>query len=166
MAAYPAAQLWHPGHTEGSELYESLLGRAAELGVVVEEPRRGWMAEIGGFRLEVLSPARRFADINDESIVLFVTGGSVTTLLTGDIESTAQRELGIVDVDILKVPHHGAATTDLDWLAKSAAPRAIISVGPNDFGHPHPDVLAVLEERDAEVLRTDIDGDVVVPLDR
>jgi competence protein ComEC len=164
LTAYPVGRLWHPGHTEGSELYAALLVEAAAAGVAAGEPRTGWAAEIGSFHLEVLSPRRRFSDINNESVVLRVTVGGTVALLTGDAEATAQAELGPVTVDILKVPHHGAATTDLRWLAASTAPVAVISVGPNDFGHPHPEVMAVLEESGSEIRRTDLEGDVVIPL--
>ncbi len=164
LSSYPVARLWHPGHSEGSEPYESLLVAAVAQGVLVERVELGWAAEIGSFDLEVLSPARRFADINDESIVLRVEAGFVSALLTGDIEATAQRELGVIDADILKVPHHGAATTDLRWLSGSVAPTAVISVGDNNFGHPHPDVLGVLAAAGADVRRTDLEGDVVLAL--
>jgi competence protein ComEC len=162
MSAYPVARLWHAGHTEGSDLYASLLAVAQRQGLLIEQPRRGWMATIGSFRLEVLSPARRYAEINDESIVLRVETAVSSVLLTGDIEATSQGELGLVPVDILKVPHHGAATTDLRWLQAAAAPISIISVGENEFGHPHPDVLAVLEAAGVEIRRTDFEGDVVI----
>jgi competence protein ComEC len=40
---------------------------------------------------------------------------------------------------------------------------AVVSVGqPNDFGHPVPEVLDELEATGAEVLRTDLLGDVTV----
>jgi len=41
---------------------------------------------------------------------------------------------------------------------------AVISVGPNDFGHPVGWVVSTLEESGATVVRTDAKGDVVVPL--
>jgi competence protein ComEC len=37
-------------------------------------------------------------------------------------------------------------------------------VGPNDFDHPSPKVLAALEAAGAEVHRTDREGDVVIVL--
>ena len=65
-------------------------------------------------------------------------------------------------VDVLKVPHHGSRTTDLSWLATSDASIAVISVGDNDFGHPTPEVLAVLGSLPLEIRRTDLEGDVVL----
>jgi competence protein ComEC len=49
-------------------------------------------------------------------------------------------------------------------LESVAARLAVISVGPNQFGHPAPWVIEVLESAGARVLRTDEIGDVVVPL--
>jgi len=98
--------------------------------------------------------------------VIAVQAAGVTALLAGDIEVISQREIGPVRADILKVPHQGAATSDLEWLVAVGASVAVISVGPNDYGHPSSDVIAVLEESGATVLRTDRDGDVVVRFDR
>ena len=85
-------------------------------------------------------------------------------LLAGDIEVVAQRELSGLTADVLKVPHQGAATSDPDWLSAVGADQAVISVGPNDFGHPARWVIDTLETSGTEVLRTDLDGDVAVDL--
>jgi competence protein ComEC len=64
---------------------------------------------------------------------------------------------------VLKVPHHGSATSDLDWLVATSGMGAVISVGDNDFGHPNPEVVKALTA-DGALARTDRDGDVVIPL--
>ncbi len=164
LDSYPVGRLWHPGHAEGSDLYESLLDQAEDRNVLIDQPRAGWTADVGSFRIDVLGPARRYAGVNDESLVLGIESAGVTALLTGDIEAAAQNELGVVTVDILKVPHHGAATTDLAWLRRYSPSVVIISVGPNTFGHPHSTVLAVLDGLGADVRRTDLLGDIVIPV--
>jgi competence protein ComEC len=62
------------------------------------------------------------------------------------------------------VPHHGAATTDPQWLAETVGDLAVISVGPNTYGHPAPETMAVLESRHVHVLTTMERGDIVIPL--
>jgi competence protein ComEC len=62
------------------------------------------------------------------------------------------------------VPHHGAGTTDLEWLARTAGRLAVISVGTNSYGHPDPDVVATLRTVGSVTLTTRDEGDVVVPL--
>jgi competence protein ComEC len=64
----------------------------------------------------------------------------------------------------MKVPHQGAATSDLAWLEASVGAVAVITVGPNDYGHPAPEVVRLLENAGARVFRTDEAGDVVIPL--
>jgi competence protein ComEC len=119
---------------------------------------------VGAFSLEVMGPVRRYASSNDGSIVLWVAAGDRTLLLPGDVEALAQADLGPLRADVMKVPHQGAATSDLRWLADSAPQVAVISVGPNRFGHPATEVVAVLQAAGAEVRRTDREGDVVVKL--
>ena len=69
----------------------------------------------------------------------------------------------VIDIDVIKVPHHGGDTNAEGFLSATTPQVAVISVGEdNPFGHPHPDVLADLVGVD--VRRTDLAGDVVVPL--
>jgi len=84
-------------------------------------------------------------------------------LLAGDIETIAQADLDHLRADVLKVPHQGAATSAESWLSGVDSDLAVISVGPNDFGHPADWVVELLG-RTNEVRRTDMDGDVAVDL--
>jgi beta-lactamase superfamily II metal-dependent hydrolase len=131
----------------------------------VVEVERGDRLRIGSVRIEVLSPMRRFASENDGSVVLLLTAG-LSVLLPGDIESVGQADLPTIRPDVMVVPHHGSATTDLQWLASVVGPVVILSYGPNTYGHPHQDVLAILEESGAIVRSTNAEGDVSFPLAR
>src|SRR6185295_12572070 len=90
---------------------------------------------------------------------------------TGDMEKQIEAQLSadgrLAHVDVLKVPHHGSKTSSTaDFLDQVHPEFAIISDGfENSYGHPHPDVLARLEERGAHVLRTDRDGLVSIRSD-
>jgi competence protein ComEC len=68
-----------------------------------------------------------------------------------------------LDVDVLKVPHHGSRYQDLAWLESLQAEVTLVSVGAdNDYGHPAPSVVDALAAGGAEVYRTDLAGDVLV----
>lgn len=164
LESVPVGRLWHPGFVDGGPIFAQLLEGAAARGIEVEIPEAGWVADIGNIHLDVLGPLRRYASPNDQSLVLLATLHGRTVLLPGDIEVIAQRELGTVRAAVLKVPHQGAATSDLAWLQAVESTTAVISVGSNTFGHPSADVVSALEDSGAEVLRTDEDGDVIVPL--
>ena len=104
---------------------------------------------------------------NASSVVLRVTYGEATILLTGDIEEMAQAGLlaaGGIDAHVLKVPHHGASTNADGFLARTGALVTVISAGEgNRFGHPTNETLVDLEGR--AVLRTDLHGRVTIVSD-
>jgi competence protein ComEC len=158
----PVSEMWHPGFPDGGATFDLLADAAAERGVEVSVPALGHEVDVGGVGLEVLGPLRRYASPNDHSLVLGARLGELDLLLSGDVEATAQQELGPIETDVLKVAHHGAATSDIDWIEGTGANLAVISVGSNDFGHPSPEVVAALEASGARVVRTDRDGDIVV----
>ncbi|GGD29636.1 ComEC/Rec2 family competence protein [Nocardioides daphniae] len=104
---------------------------------------------------------------NDASVVLVATVRGVDVLLTGDVEPEAQRglgrTLGALEVDVLKVPHHGSRHQSVEWLTATGASVALVSAGrDNTYGHPAPALLDVLRGAGMTVLRTDRDGDSLV----
>ena len=67
----------------------------------------------------------------------------------------------IHSVDLVKVPHHGSKAALLPRFYQLLDPDyAVITVGKNSFGHPDPDVLALLDEKGIKTKRTDQDGTV------
>ena len=105
---------------------------------------------------------------NNSSIVLNVVFGDTSFLLTGDIESVIEKEIikngNLVNVNVLKVAHHGSKTSSLEEFIKIADPSiAVISVGENNsYNHPHPTVLELLNKYDINILRTDLVGDIKI----
>ena len=104
---------------------------------------------------------------NDASVVVLAETRGIRLLLTGDVEPPGQARLATalpgLDVDMLKVPHHGSAYQDDDWLVSLDAELAVVSVGAdNDYGHPDPSLLDLLTASGAVVGRTDTDGDLAV----
>ena len=160
----PIDRVWTWGGFHTGESWELVSEELTALGVAIETPAIGTAGIYGGVEIEVLGPLRRYAGPNDQSVVLRVNAGSTSVLMTGDIEMPAQADLGPIPTDVLKVPHQGGATSSLSWLAATDPLVAVISVGPNDYGHPAPEVIQVLESVGAIVLRTDQVGDVLVPL--
>jgi competence protein ComEC len=90
---------------------------------------------------------------------------SLSVLLSGDVETEAQRSLAaaVPAVQVVKVPHHGSKRQDAGFLAAARARVAIISVGAgNDYGHPAPATLTLLRALGIRVFRTDLDGTIAV----
>lgn len=160
----PIDLVWIGGTAHSGDSWESVSAQLALEGVPVAVPSVGTTVSYGDVTIEVLGPLRRYDDPNDQSVVLVVSAGATTVLMTGDIEEAAQEDLGSITADILKVPHHGGATSTMSWLAATEPQISVVSVGENDYGHPAPAVLALFASRGTVVVRTDQAGDVVIPL--
>ncbi len=131
----------------------------------------GDVFDYGGARFEVLSGSASVPPSNNDSVVLRLTHGRRSFLLTGDIERAVEAELvasgALLKADVLKVSHHGSRTSTTPEFLECAQPAvALISAGfENQFRNPHPDVIARLEASHASVFRTDQWGFVSVRTD-
>lgn len=155
-------ELWVPAFGDLGDLVDQLVAECRDRGIPVAEIAAGVGRSIGRVGVSTLGPQRRYKSDNDGSIVLWLEVGGTSVLLPGDIEAVAQGELPELRPDVLIVPHHGAATTDLVWLAEVTGQIAIVSVGPNRYGHPRAEVLDTLGAVGARILSTATGGDIVV----
>ena len=108
---------------------------------------------------------------NDASLVLLVRVSGLRLLMTGDVEPPGQEAIlaagADLRADVLKVPHHGSARQDPDFLAASGARVAIASAGvDNDYGHPAPSTVARLRGLGMTVLATNEHGGIAVGVDQ
>ncbi len=142
----------------------------------VVEAQRGHRIALGdGVVLDVLhpGPVTIEGETNNNSLVLRLSYGEVVFLLTGDVETPIESMLlargASLDATVLKVGHHGSATsTSAPFLEAVSPSLAVISVGEdNRFGHPDDEALqrlhAVLPHD--RVLLTAQHGDVAVTTD-
>jgi len=133
----------------------------------------GQSLEFGGVHVRVLNPqpgwpAREPAQ-DDESLVLHLQYGETSALLVGDahrrIEEFLIREKP--RADLLKIGHHGSATSSSPDFLQAVAPRyAVASVGfYNSFRHPRPEVMQRFADAHVVTYRTDLAGAVSFYLD-
>jgi competence protein ComEC len=163
MGAFPVQKAWMSLEPHSTSASEAVVAGLGERRIPIIDPEVGTRFTLGDLTLIVEAPLRRYASPNDQSLVLTVVGPGRTMLLSGDIETHAQADLAHLEADVLKVPHQGAGTSDAGWLSDVGSTLAVISVGPNQFGHPVEWVVDALEDTN-EVMRTDEHGDVVVDL--
>lgn len=179
LTAVAVGGLWDTGQGEREQVgggYAVLLASMRDRGVPILRPDALCGSRVlGGVRIEVLAPCpgpSSDRNPNDNSFVLRVTYGARSLLLVGDAQREEEDELLARDpaslrADVLKVGHHGSATSSSPAFLSAVAPRdAIVSVGRrNRFGHPHPLTMAALAASGARVWRTDRDGAVTVTTD-
>ena len=160
-----------PGIPNESPEEAAALYAARKRGLRVVIARGGQTYRLGELELHVLwpdGPGPEGGNPNDHAIVLLATYGSTDLLLTADAESNVTVPLGLPDVEMLKVAHHGSADPALPELLRRTTPSiAVISVGDeNTYGHPTPETLAALAAAPGlTVFRTDEDGRVVIESD-
>lgn len=158
--------------SRGDAQFEQLRRAIEKAGVPLRLIRRGDGFELDGVRFEVLSPFRDQAASgaagNNESLVLRISYGIHSFLLTGDIEREAEERLIAAGedlrADVLKVAHHGSSTSSTAEFLQRVQPRyAVISAAsPNPFGHPHPEVLDRLRQVGAQILQTSSCGAITI----
>lgn len=125
--------------------------------------------------IEIVYPEekdKKRSALNDTSLVAKLVAGKQIALFPGDISSKAEKDLllrGIpLEADILKVAHHGSKSSSAPAFIAAANPAiAVIQSGKdNSYGHPHEELLRILEERGIRVLRTDQNGDILIGISR
>jgi competence protein ComEC len=170
LARIPVGLLLQPGCERGSELQRVLDRAIADEGVDVRNPRAGDSFSLGHLRLDVLSPDRCWtgteSDSNNDAIVIRATFAEHVVLIASEPEEPAQEWMlgsGVdLRADVLKVPHHGAATSLPEFFDAVESDVAIVSVGENDYGHPTASTLDALVASGADVWRTDRQGTITV----
>ena len=136
------------------------------------EPEPGRVIRLGSTEVEVLWPRPELmegtrSDPNNNSVAVRADVAGTSVLLPGDVEVEAQARLlesgADLEVDVLKVPHHGSAFQVPDFLERTDPAVALVGVGAgNEFGHPDPGPLALLERTGCRIFRTDLDGRITV----
>src|SRR3989344_3258065 len=106
-------------------------------------------------------------DLNESSIVMRVTCGSICAYLTGDIPKEILETVVDKPCQILKVAHHGSKTGTNPVILDAARPQlAIIQLGKNNrFSHPHKEVVDLLNSKGIKILRNDELGTIEVDTD-
>ena len=145
--------------------YQELALMAGETGVPVAYISQGQEIRNGKLRLACLHPAKGYTGkTNEYSIVLALTYGDFSALLTGDVEGAGERQLiNLLQeketqqrVTVLKAAHHGSAGSTPEELLDCQRPfYTVISCGRgNSYGHPHEELLARLREQDTHIFIT------------
>ena len=147
---------------EKNDLERKLIGMAQSEGIAIRNVHAGDSWKVGENRFFILSPeGNSQGDSNNGSIVLYTKLGGLKWLFTGDLEAEGEEKLmknnPTLNVDVLKVGHHGSkSSTTEDFLERISPQWALISVGENNrYQHPHQEVLDRLQKNEINIYRTD-----------
>ena len=155
--------------TPTTESYTNLIKTIYEHSLDVRYPVPNEMLKLDdNTYITFLAPIGDYENLNNYSIVCKLVHGDNSFLFTGDIESDAEEALvrsgADVSSDVIKIPHHGSATSSSYYFLKNVRPEyAVLEVGAfNDYGHPDKDILQRYEEFGCKIYRTDYFGSVVL----
>ena len=175
---FSIGQFWDNGLRSDSEFYsrleETLLRKKVDRFFLSEKtPQK----IINGVQISFLNPpgkveshrvGRNTSFFNNHSLVMKLLFKNIKVLLTGDIEKEVEyrliREGYSLRADILKIPHHGSASSSTPLFLEKVKPTyAILSVGERNIGRlPHPEVLKRYEHLGSTIFRTDRHGAITV----
>jgi competence protein ComEC len=166
LRSFRPDELW-VGNNPPGDAYNSLLEEASSLHVRVRSLRADDAIAFGNVQVNVLAPARNYTPgtepANNDSVVLHIGYGATSMLLEGDAEARVEKamlsEAGLKST-LLKVGHHGSATSTAPEFLERVAPQwAVISCGlRNRYGHPRQEILDALEAAHVRTFRTDTNG--------
>jgi len=177
MQNFRIGEIWEPDITASSWIFREIHTLADSLKIPVRPIFAGDYFQIAdSLRIFVLHPSRVFLQskppgYNDYSNVLKISYRDVDFLFCGDVEEFSEKHLNLwrerLRSEILKVPHHGSATSSSQAFIEMVDPQlAVISVGKNNkFRHPSPGTLARYDSLHVGMHRTDLKRALIIESD-
>lgn len=175
LKRYKVDVMMESGAVSDNGIYDATEAAITSEGGAHFVARKGMTINLGdGVFADILYPDRDMAtiDTNSASIVLRIHYGDTAFLLSGDLPKAIEEyEVSTYGEDlranVLKLGHHGSHTSSSEyWLAAVAPDVAVVSAGKgNSYGHPHPDVLALLSKLAIPYLITFNEGTITFKSD-
>lgn len=148
-----------------TKTFEDVLDSLERKNLYFDTPKIGEKFTVGEGTYEILYVGNDENDLNATSIVIRLDHGENSFLFTGDATQEVENSIigRRIDVDVLKVAHHGSSTSSTTTFLKTVKPKyAVIEVGSgNTYGHPSSNILSRLENLGAKIYRTDRDGTII-----
>ncbi len=174
--AFDFGTVYMPNAETNTSTYEKLLttikNKNKKIKTAKAKTKIGNLNNSSYITVETLAPnGNEYESLNDYSVVLKITYGKVRLLYMGDAETISEDEIlkknYDVSADVIKVGHHGSATSSSQkFVNRVKAQYAIFSLGAdNDYHHPHTQVVNRWKKAGAQILRTDEYGTMVLTTD-
>ena len=157
-------KIYMPDVISTSKTFSDVLDVIEEKKYSITVPIIDEVFSLNDMKFKVIYTGNDEDDLNNSSIVLRMDFGNTSYLFTGDAEKKVEKLIldKEIDVDVLKVGHHGSNYSSSNKFLDIVTPKyAIISVGyDNKYNHPSGDVIDELNNRNINIFRTDKDGTI------
>lgn len=171
LNAFDVKNVFGSNYEHNSKLYGSFIDAVKAEGLEMQYPEVGTEYSFGEAVITILSPEEISKDSNANSVAIKLTYGESDFIFTGDADYGSERDMvasGIdIDCEVLSVGHHGSASSSSSIFLENTTPEyVVISCGKeNSYGHPHEEVMELLENMEIDVFRNDVQGTVVATTD-
>lgn len=161
-----------PQVTHTTKTFEDVIMSIKNKGLKITTPVVREKYKLGGGEFTILAPnTNNYSDLNDYSIITRLVYGNNSFIFTGDAEQVAESETvgngQTLKSDVLKVGHHGSDTSATQGFLNAVNPKyAVIQVEQgNKYGHPTQGTLQKLQNKNIEIYRNDLSGNVIATSD-
>lgn len=171
LYAFDVKQVIGSDYVHDSKLYTSFHNAVEKEGIEIEYPTVGTQYTLGEALITILAPAEIVDDSNSNSVVVKLSFGESDFIFTGDADYYSERAMLASEIDldceVLSVGHHGSASSTSEYFLEKTTPEyAIISCGKeNEYGHPHKEVVGMLQSMRIDLFRSDVQGTVIASTD-
>lgn len=162
-------EVYLPDSTTTTKTFEDVLDAISNKDLSITIPTIGETFSLGEANFEVIYTGTGEKNLNEASIILKMTFGKHTYLFTGDTTEEVEQTIlsDNINIDVLKVAHHGSKSSSSSEFLNYATPDyAIISVGKNNsYGHPEIETLNRLKKYTDEIYTTAELGTILLTSD-
>ncbi|MDS0260536.1 lamin tail domain-containing protein [Haloarcula sp. S1CR25-12] len=164
--------IYDPGIAASTQTYNDYLDAVEEHDVTLYSTREGDSIPFEDVDVDVFGPPEPYIENegrNENSLVLKLTHGNASFLLTGDAEDDQEAYLveeygSQLDSTVLKAGHHGSSSSTSEALIDASQPEAVVisSAYDSQYGHPTEEVLQRLADRSLSTYWTATHGNIVL----
>lgn len=171
LQSFEVKEVWMSGEEASSQTFGRILDAILASEASYAEPRAGENYQIGSLGIEVIHPEQLIGDLNEGSISMRMTYGQVSFLFTGDAEHRAEQSMlernHNLSAHIFHLGHHGSSTSNtLEFVERVNPELAIYSAAMDSpYGHPHDEVVALMQELEIPMYGTAVHGHIIVTTD-
>jgi len=167
--------VYDPGIAASTQTYAEYLDAVEAHDVTLYETREGDTISFGDVDVAVLGPPDPYLESearNENSIVLKLTHGQTSFMLSGDAEDDQEEYLvnnygEDLQSTVLKAGHHGSASSSSESFIEAVQPQAVVISSEYDsqYGHPTEAVLERFADRSIPAYWTATHGNIVLVSD-
>ena len=168
IESFAIGSIYMPKKSSTTQTYLNLLKVIKNKALTIHTAISGVnIISLDNIKVDIISPTKEYETSNESSAVIKIVYKKRKFLFMADATTDNEADIKAdVESDVVKVGHHGSdSSSKEEFVQKTKAEYAVISVGENSYHHPYDIIVKRWESIGAEVLRTDKLGSIVISTD-